>query len=228
MSRFTLTNIPYEPPQPRDATVIAAIFDAYETASAALDESNFAEEGITKRTVEDDALQAYVGHTAVIVDTTFAVPFAAVGTLVLNGTSMQVNLGAAGTIGANEAIRITSFLDVKWDPGAIAGLETVELRFDHAHSPTGGAAVKVLGSRWHRRFRYGAGPNGYSLGAPPYPLQGQHACVMMESWVFGPTGNSSGFVTLRREFLSSSALATVTVRNGILVVDKFKQIERLS
>lgn len=99
MSRITLTRIPYEPPQTRDATVVGAIFDAYEAASASLDESNFAEEGITRRTVEDDALQKYIGSVEVLVETVFAVPFTALGQLTLNATDMKVLLGADGAIG---------------------------------------------------------------------------------------------------------------------------------
>jgi hypothetical protein len=224
MSRFTVTNIPYEPPQARNANNVGAIFDAYETASATVNEENFAEEGLTARVFESEVAQAYVANQSATTDTILSAPYAAAWALLVLGgaTDMRVTVGA---LAANEAYRITSYLDVQFDPVTYGGAGTFDLWFRHAWDPTGtGVQVKVAGSQWSRRWKHGSGPNGLVV-PPAYPRQGQHSPVMMESWILGAAGVSASTVELQWQFASSNVGATATVYNGILVVDRFKRVE---
>lgn len=221
MSRFTVTNIPYEPPQARNANNVGAIFDAYETASATVNEENFAEEGLTARVFEASVAQAYVGHVARVVPTTFNAPFLGAWVrLVLNATDMRVTVGA---LAAGEAYRVSSYLDVVYDPDTLVDGDSMDVWFRHVWDPTGGGGVKVTGSQWWRRWKLGAGPNGFTPLSTP--LQGQHCPVMMESWIFGPAGIVASWVEIQYQFAATAAAASLTVLNGIIVVDRFKQVE---
>lgn len=224
MSRFTFTSI--EPGDARDATVVGAAFDAFETSSTSVSAANFADEGLTESSFAADSAQGDLSKQTVNVSTTWSQPFT-VGwsQLVLNGTAYRITTGA---LDAAAYMRVVTHLDVLWDPGAYAAGVSVRVMFRHVLAPGGAGAAKIAASEWKRQWLWGAGPNGDNSSPPAVlvssPKQGQGCTVDLESWIPGSLAGGT-YVETQYQYIATDATAQVFVERGLMWVDTYPRVE---
>ena len=220
MSRFT--HEPIAPGDARDAAVVGATFDAFETASATVNEENLAEEGLTSRSFVANSIMEAAGTVGTSTPTTFLQPFAgAFGSLL----TFQVTAGALAD--STEWFRVLFGANIEFNPGVFAFPPTVvdvrmQLRLTYRNGG-GGAGTKIAGSEWRRHWLYFAGPNEGLVSAPK---QGQQASPLMEAWLQGPL-LAGTWVRAEYLFAATDATADVTLNDGRIIVDKYKRVGSL-
>lgn len=217
MSRFTFE--PIAPGEARDATVVGAAFDAFETASANVNEENLAEEGLTEKAfATGPVIVQAVTTVGASTPLTFLKPFA--GTFGQFATMR----GTAGALLSDEWFRILFNANLYFTPGAYTAGNDMRLQFRLTYANGGiGAGVKVPASEWRRHWKVASGPND---GFVSPPEQGVQATVLCEAWLAGPL-NAGTWVQPEYLFTATNAGANVTVDNARMIVDRFKRVEVL-
>lgn len=221
MSRFT--HEPIAPGDARDASVVGVTFDAFELASATVNEENLAEEGLSSRSFVANSIMEAVGTVGTSTPTTFLQPFA--GTF---GSLLTFQVTAGALADSTEWFRILFGANLEWNPGTYASPPTVvdvrtQLRLTYRNGGGGGAGTKITGSEWRRHWQYFSGPNNGLVSAPK---QGQQASPLLEGWLQGPV-SAGTWVRVEYLFTATDATADVTLNDGRIIVDKFKRVGSL-
>ena len=217
MSRFTFE--PIAPGDARDATVVGAAFDAFESASTQVNEENLAEEGLTLRAfATGPVVEQAVTTVAASTPLTFLKPFGA------SFAQFATMRGTAGALLSDEWYRVLFNANIVFSPGAYTVGNDMRLQFRLTYANGGvGAGTKITASEWRKHWQVASGPNSGLVSAPE---QGVQANVLIEAWLEGPL-SAGTWVQPEYLFTATHASASVTVDNGRMIVDRFKRVEVL-
>jgi len=211
--RFTYD--PLEVMDTRAAAAIASRNNAFETASASVNQENFAEEGLSNFAFAAGAHAVRLGSAAFTVPTTISSPYA-VGYGILNLGS-NVTVTGLSDLSESSALRITSFF---WISAFTLSDLSASVKVLMKHVRNGG--TKVAGSEWRRIWDPGTGP-----GWTNNENTGGRAPVLIESWLEGPVTGLTAIELHFQAIHTGAGTSSFTIDNGIHVVDEFKRIENL-
>jgi hypothetical protein len=204
MSRFTYERL--RPFTVRSVTPVNLYWTAFTTAATALDQENFAEEGLDVTAFVDDVANKML-HS--VQENTRAALAASASFITYNPNGTNLRTPSIGDIDAGTALRITSTSYFESTPTNQPGLPRGALMEQRHAWRSGGATSAVACSR---------GKATAGLVASNQDTR-EHRTISIESWMFGPI---TGIDWVEVQYALSGA-GVAYPSKSLLIVDAFYQ-----